>query len=75
MWKMLQLDSPEDFLICTGESSSLREIVYTSLLVWEYLLMLCRLIPLYRPADHNIYGSPDYAAEKLGWRSSLMAKL
>ena len=36
--------------------------------------MLCRLISLYSSDIHNIYGSPDYAAEKLGWRSSFNGK-
>jgi len=27
MWMMLQLDKPEDFVVCTGEQHSVREFV------------------------------------------------
>lgn len=76
MWKMLQQDSPEDFLICTGESCLLSEIV---LHVFGCLGVPVEALrvdsALYRPAEiADIYGSPDYAAEKLGWRSSFNVK-
>jgi len=76
MWKMLQLDSPEDFLICTGESSSLHEIVLHVFACMGVSVDALQVDPaLYRPVDiADIYGSPDYAAQKLGWRSSFNAK-
>jgi GDPmannose 4,6-dehydratase len=72
MWKMLQQDIPEDHLICTGESVLLSDIVKH--------VFNCMNVPLdamfvdhnlYRPAEiSDICGSPDYAAQRLGWRSS-----
>ena len=76
MRAMLQQDAPEDHLICTGESVPLREIVMHVFGCMNVSIDAMYVDQaLYRPAEiSNIYGSPDYAAQKLGWRSSFNAK-
>ena len=36
MWRMLQTDSPEDFVIATGESNSLEDFVATASQKWVW---------------------------------------
>ncbi|MEB3361755.1 MAG: GDP-mannose 4,6-dehydratase [Synechococcaceae cyanobacterium] len=72
MWLMLRQSEPEDHLICSGHSVSLQEIVAH---VFRCLNISIEALhidsSLYRPAEiQDIYGTPDYAASKLGWRSS-----
>jgi len=73
MWQMLQLDAPEDFVISSGKSNSLKEFVRLAFnhynLDWEKHV---RHNPsLLRPSDifHSI-GDSTNAQEKLGWRSN-----
>jgi len=37
MWLMLQQDKAEDFIICSGESVSLREIILYDLKNWKLM--------------------------------------
>lgn len=72
MWLMLQQESPEDHLICTGSSVALRAIVdhvFRCMNLSTDALHIDHL--LYRPGEiKDIYGTPRYATQKLGWRSS-----
>jgi GDPmannose 4,6-dehydratase len=70
MWKMLQQDSPDDYVIATGRSHSLKDFVRTAFsefgLDWEKYV---EIDPnLLRPAD-LIEGNanPQKAAERLSW--------
>lgn len=76
MWLMLQQDVPEDHLICTGVSVSLRDLVLHVFNCMNVPLeAMCIDDGLYRPAEiADIYGSTEYAHQKLGWRSSCDAK-
>lgn len=71
MWLMLQQDEPDDYVIATGESHSVREFVETAFdiagLYWQDYV---RFDPRYlRPAEvHHLLGDPSKAIEKLGWR-------
>lgn len=74
MWKMMQLDIPEDFVIATGESNSLKDFAETAfglvgLDLHEHLI----LDPtLHRPTDIRVsLGIPEKAAVKLGWKARL----
>ena len=71
MWLMLQQGQPEDHQICTGESVSLRDIVYhvfTRMNVSTDALHIDN--SLCRPAEiEDIYGVPSYATEQLSWTS------
>ena len=73
MWRILQHEEAEDFVIATGEMHSLKGFVETAfecvgLQAWDHV----DLDPLYRrPSDitHSV-GNPEKAKEILGWRSS-----
>jgi GDPmannose 4,6-dehydratase len=75
MWLMLQQELPEDHLICTGQSMSLRDIVVHVFQCMNVSLDAMHIdSDLYRPAEIiDICGSPDYAALKLGWSSAFNA--
>jgi GDPmannose 4,6-dehydratase len=70
MWKMLQQDSPNDFVIATGRSYSLKDFVNTAFsefgLDWEKYV---EIDPnLFRPNDLTEGNAdPTKAAERLGW--------
>ncbi len=71
MWLMLQQAEPDDYVIATGESHSVREFVEAAfeaagLGSWErYVITDPALI---RPAEVNsLRGDPSKAREKLGW--------
>lgn len=75
MWLMLQQDEPEDFLICTGESVSLREIVeHIFTRAGASLDSIHIDQSLYRPNEiADIYGDPSRASDVLNWRSQYNA--
>jgi GDPmannose 4,6-dehydratase len=70
MWLMLQQDQPDDFVIATNETHSVRELVELAFahvgLDWqEYVKIDERFI---RPAEVDLLiGDPARAKEKLGW--------
>ena len=70
MWLMLQQDVPDDFVIATGESHSVREFVEMAFssagLDWQdHVKMDERFM---RPADvPELRGDASKAREKLGW--------
>jgi GDPmannose 4,6-dehydratase len=70
MWLMLQQDEPDDFVIATNETHSVRELVdiafeQVGLDPADYV----RIDPKYlRPAEvEHLIGNPAKAKEKLGW--------
>jgi GDPmannose 4,6-dehydratase len=73
MWMMLQQDKPDDFVICSGSSISLREIVYY---VFDSLKIDRDLIRInqkyFRPTEiQDIFGSNEKARKQLGWKYDL----
>ena len=70
MWKILQYEKPEDFVIATGESHSVKEFVELAFaeagLDWKkYVIMDERFM---RPADvPDLRGDISKAKRKLGW--------
>ncbi|MBZ5577658.1 MAG: GDP-mannose 4,6-dehydratase [Acidobacteriia bacterium] len=70
MWMMLQQDTPDDYVIGTGESHSVREFVE---LTFSYLDLDWRryvaIDPRYfRPAEvDHLHGDPSKARRVLGW--------
>jgi len=73
VWKMLQLDSPEDFIICSGKSILLRDIVEY---VFDKLNISMKLVveneELVRPDEiEDIYGDNSKAKKKLKWEYNL----
>ena len=71
MWLMLQHDVPEDFVIATGESYSVRDVLDVSFgalgLAWQEHV---ELDPRYlRPTEvDHLRGDMSKAREKLGWK-------
>jgi len=70
MWRMLQQDKPDDFVVATGEAHSVREFCdaafsHVGLDYNEYV----RVNPIYfRPAEVDfLLGDPTKAKSKLGW--------
>src|SRR5690554_6236070 len=70
MWMMLQQDEPDDYVIATGETHSVEELVRTAFeyldLDWkEFVVQDERYM---RPAEVDLLvGDPSKAGEKLGW--------
>ena len=70
MWLMLQQEKPEDFVIATGQSHSVREFLETafSYVSLDYNNYLITDDELYRPAEVNILqGDASKARSKLNW--------
>lgn len=71
MWRMLQQEKPDDYVIATGETHTVGEFVATAFghadLDWKkYVVIDPKFI---RPAEVDLLlGDPTKAKEKLGWR-------
>jgi GDPmannose 4,6-dehydratase len=71
MWLMLQQDKPDDYVIATGVTRSVREFVETAFgmagLDWEQFVMVDEAYM--RPADvHELRGDASKATKELGWQ-------
>lgn len=71
MWMMLQLDEPEDFVIATGETHTVRELCQVAFaragLSWEDHVEIDP--SLIRPAEVDLLiGDASRAEAQLGWR-------
>lgn len=70
MWLMLQQEKPKDFLVCSGESISLREIVhyvFDKLKIDKNKIIIDK--SFFRPNDiKNIYGDNRKAKKELDWK-------
>ena len=70
MWLMLQQDAPDDYVIATGETHTVQELVEVAFeragLDWQkYIVIDPRFI---RPAEVDLLiGDPAKAKDKLGW--------
>ncbi len=69
MWKMLQIDKPEDFIICSGQSIYLRDIIYYCFDKLNISYDCLKINPkFYRPEEIvDIYGDNSKAKSLLGW--------
>ena len=74
MWKMLQVDEPDDFVVATGTDFSVKDFVRISFesvgLDWEnYVRFDERYL---RPTEVDaLVGDASLASEKLGWRANV----
>ncbi|MBT5329197.1 MAG: GDP-mannose 4,6-dehydratase [Gemmatimonadetes bacterium] len=71
MWLMLQQDKPDDFVIATGETRTIREFCQVAFdragLDWENYVVVDERF--FRPAEVNILlGDAAKASETLGWK-------
>ncbi len=77
MWMMLQQDEPDDFVIATGETHSVRELLEEAFghlgLDWQKHV---EIDPRYfRPAEVDLLiGDATKAKEKLGWQPEITFK-
>lgn len=74
MWRILQIDTPDDFIVATGQSYSLEEFVSAAFqavdLDWRDHVVIDPALG--RPADLKWSGgSPGKAARHLGWEARL----
>jgi len=70
MWQMLQQPTPEDFVVATGETHSVREFAQAAFaeVNLDYRDYVVDNQRLYRPAEVNILqGDATKAHQKLGW--------
>jgi GDPmannose 4,6-dehydratase len=74
MWRMLQQDEPDDYVIATGVTTSLRDFVTevfdaVGLNADEHVVSDPALL---RPSDiMTVHANPDKAKEKLGWEAKM----
>lgn len=74
MWLMLQQDQPDDYVIATGETHSIREFLnlafgYVNLQWEDYVEFDDRYL---RPAEVDLLvGDPSKARKHLGWKPSI----
>ena len=71
MWKMLQQDEPDDYVVGTGQTHSVRELCQVAFgclgLDWEQAVVVDP--QFYRPAEVDLLVSdPAKARDRLGWR-------
>ena len=74
MWRMLQQDQPEDYVVATGEAHSVREFVELAFdrvkVDWKKHVEIDPTY--YRPAEVNhLVGDATKAKEKLGWQATV----
>ena len=77
MWMMLQTDTPDDFVIATGETYSIEQFLDVAFehvnLDWhDYVVQDPRFM---RPAEVDLLvGDPSKAGKKLGWEPAVTFK-
>ena len=77
MWRMLQQDAPDDYVIATGEAHSVREFVEEAFgcvgLDWQRYV---KRDPRYlRPTEVDVLlGDPSKARQQLGWKPAVSFK-
>lgn len=77
MWLMLQQEQPEDYVIATGESRSVRELAeiafaYVGLSAEQHIVLDAKLL---RPAEvDTLVGDTAKAKVRLGWRPRVSFK-
>ena len=74
MWSIVQPDTPDDYVVATGETHSVREFLEEAFghVGLDYREFVIQDPQLYRPAEVNLLqGDASKAAERLGWTYSL----
>jgi len=72
MWLMLQQPEPDDYVVATGETHSVRDLLDVAFdgLPWQNCVTLDR--SLLRPADiHELKGDASKARRMLGWKPTV----
>jgi len=77
MWLMLQQDEPDDYVISSGETHSIRELVELAFgcLDLDYEKYVVQDPKFYRPAEVQLLlGNPAKAKAQLGWQPEITAQ-
>jgi GDPmannose 4,6-dehydratase len=77
MWQMVQQDTPDDFVIATGETHSIREMCDVAFKVvgLDYEQFVVSDPRFYRPAEVDLLiGNPDKAGRVLSWEPAVTFK-
>lgn len=74
MWRMLQQDRPDDYVVATGEAASVRQFLVAAFdavgLDWSSYVRFDRKYE--RPSEvHALVGDASKAAELLGWKPAV----
>ena len=71
MWKMLQQDSPDDYVVATGKAYSIEDLVrlaFAEIGIEDWKSYVRQDPKFFRPAEVDLLiGDPSKAREKLGW--------
>jgi GDPmannose 4,6-dehydratase len=75
MWLMLQRDEADDYVIATGETHSVEELVEAAFgragLDWQEYVHVDETLRRGKAQLHRLVGDPSKAREQLGWEPSL----
>ena len=75
MWLMLQQSEPDDYVIASGESHSVRELVQAAFahvgLDWQEHVRIDPGLQRGRAELHRLVGDPTKAREQLGWTAEI----
>jgi GDPmannose 4,6-dehydratase len=77
MWLMLQQDQPDDYLVCTGDTHSVRDLCQLAFghLGLDYQQYVVRDDRFYRPAEKALLvGDPSRAEQVLSWKPEVSFK-
>jgi GDPmannose 4,6-dehydratase len=72
MWLMLQADAPDDYVVGTGESHSVREFLEIAFqqVGYDYRGLVISDPTYFRPAEiYDLVADPSKVREKLGWKN------
>ena len=77
MWLMLQQDQPDDYVIATGETYSVRDFLTEAFgyvgLDWQNYIEIDQ--KYFRPSEVDLFvGDPSKAKQKLGWEPKIKFK-
>lgn len=75
MWLMLQQDEPDDYIVATGESHSVQDLVERAFahvgLEWREHVRSDPALQRGSAELHHLVGDPTRARERLGWQPSV----
>jgi len=75
MWLMLRQDEPEDYVVATGETHSVGDLVEVAFahvgLDWRAHVRSDESLVRGRAELHNLVGDPSRARERLGWEPTV----
>ena len=75
MWLMLQQDEPDDYVVASGESHSVRELVQCAFahveLDWQEYVRVDPALERGAAELHRLVGDPSRARTRLGWEAEV----